>query len=123
MKNEMVAFLCMIAIGFGFFGGKVSTPSPDATMAKELQKEKDKTAEAFKNVEERDSLVVLAKEEVLFYKELHAEIKVRFDSIASGTSMKVTLLDSLVRSDFESLNDSVKLAYRNKVLSRLGNRQ
>jgi hypothetical protein len=70
-------------------------------------------------IAKNDSLVVTYAEQALFYKELHTEVKAKYDSLHLDAFASASKIDSLVHSDFESLSDSTKLAYREKVIARL----
>lgn len=73
-------------------------------------------------VAQRDSIIIELRERELYYEEMRDSLSSNFDSIAHGAKVQVAALDSLINSDFESLTDSAKLAYKEKVLNRLRNK-
>ena len=91
----------------------------NSSPSQQPNKQQEITDSVLDTIAIRDSLVILAKEEALYYKEISDKMKLKFDSVYAGAKVKLSDIDTLVNTSFESLPDSVKLQYRNKVLDRL----
>lgn len=115
MKVNITYMLLTLVVGI--FSGVVLSGYTIGADAVDTAQEK--TDLALKQVAERDSLVLILEEQVLFYEEAHENLSIKFDSLATGATIQVAELDSLVHSSFDSLPDSAKLAYKEKVLARL----
>jgi len=81
--------------------------------------EQKKTDAVLADVAQRDSLVLAAQEEAMYYREISDKMRLKLDSAHAGATIRLADIDTLVHTNFESLPDSTKLAYREKVLARL----
>jgi len=108
----LVGLALGIVSGYGLF-------TPGGVLEDSATTEQDITDRVIAVVDARDSVSMRAFEEALYYGEVHNQMIVKYDSAQTTTDIRVGRIDSLVHTDFESLSDSVKLAFRARVLARL----
>lgn len=120
LKQFFYAFIIKIAVGIaiGLLVG-YSVFSSKEFQGNSPNTEQDKTDEVLALVARNDSLVLLYAQEAMYYRELHLNVKAKFDSLHLNVNNRANRIDSLVHSDFETLPDSTKLLYRERVIARL----
>jgi len=81
--------------------------------------EQAKTDEVIEYIMRNDSITLKYAEQAMYYRELHLEVQAKYDDLHLSMHGSANRIDSLVHSDFESLPDSTRLAYRERVIARL----
>lgn len=114
MTRNSAFLLLILGVVLGIIGTNLFSDS----VKPGTSKEQVATDVVISAVDSRDSVVTILSEKVLYYEESFTALRAKFDSLENGVSVKVDSLSTLVHSDFDSLSDSVKLAYRERVLNR-----